>query len=141
MSHPKMLETFPRLLDNPDMDTTIHYADATEAATMRSTALRWLLTEHVMNDGSVMRQFRLTAGALVAIRDGAPLLVDDERGAQIDRLAAAESLLLDGYTSSTMAAWFLSSLPSLKGKSPSDLLSGDVDATPLVLEAAAAWMA
>lgn len=122
------------------MDATIHYDDAAQAAGARSTALRWLLATDVLDGSAVSRQFSLTSEALDAVRAGAPLIVASERAAQIDRLVATQSLLLDGYSSPRMADWFRTPLPALKGRCAVDLLAGEVDMTSDVLEAAEAWM-
>jgi hypothetical protein len=123
------------------MDASIPYADPAQAAAARSCALRWLLAKGVVDDAGAMRQFRLAPEAIGAVLDGAPLLVHDGRARQIDRLVATQSLLLDGYSSDAMAAWFTSRIPGLDGRAASDLLAAEVDATPRLLEAAAAWMA
>lgn len=122
------------------MHATIRYDDAAQAAGARSTALRWMLTSDVLDDAAVSRQFNLTAQAVEAVRDGSPLLVENARAAQIDRLVATQSLLLDGYSPPRMAEWFRTSLPGLDGRCARDLLAEDGDMTPRVLEAAEAWM-
>ena len=123
------------------MDATIHYEDAGQAATARSTALRWLMTSEVLHGETIARQFGLTPTALDAVKDGAPLLVTGARAAQIDRLVATQSLLLDGYTSKRMAQWFRTPLAALDGRCASDLLETTADGTSDMLEAAEAWMA
>jgi hypothetical protein len=126
--------------DNSAMDASIGYTDPVQAAAARSTALRWMLESDVVDDGSLSRQFGLTAQAVDAVRDGSPLLVESARAAQIDRLVAVQSLLLDGYSSARMADWFRAPMPGLDGLSARDLLTGDADGTPQVLEVAEAWM-
>lgn len=122
------------------MDAFIHYADAAQAATARSNALRWLLEADVLQADAMSRQFQLNAGSIDAIRDGAPLLVPGEQATRIDRMVATQSLLLDGYSPGRMADWFRTPMPSLGGRSAGEMLSVDRDATSDVLEAAEAWM-
>lgn len=122
------------------MDASIGYTDAAQAAAARSTALRWMLESDVIDDGSLSRQFGLTAQAIDAVRDGSPLLVESAKAAQIDRLVATQSLLLDGYSPARMADWFRTPMPAFDGRSARDLLIQDSDATPQVLEVAEAWM-
>ncbi len=122
------------------MDASIQYADASQAATARSSALRWLLDADVLDARTMSRQFDLNPGAVDAVRDGSPLLVAHEKAVRIDRIVATQSLLLDGYSPGRMAEWFRSPLPSLGGRCASDVLSGERDGTSDVLEAAEAWM-
>jgi len=122
------------------MDASIGYTDAQQAAVARSAALRWMLESDVVDDGSLARQFGLTAQTVDAVRDGAPILVGSVRAAQIDRLVATQSLLLDGYSPGRMADWFRTSLPGLEGRTARDLLLEDADGTSLILEVAEAWM-
>jgi len=122
------------------MDASIGYTDVRQAAIARSVALRWMLESDVVDDDSLARQFGLTAQTVDAVRDGSPILVGSVRAAQIDRLVAAQSLLLDGYSPARMADWFRTSLPGLEGRSARDLLLGDTDGTSRILEVAEAWM-
>ena len=122
------------------MDASIGYTDARQAAVARSAALRWMLECDVVDDGSLSRQFGLTPEAVGAVRDGSPLLVESARAAQIDRLVAAQSLLLDGYSPGRMADWFRTPMAGLEGCSARDVLNRETDGTPQVLEVAEAWM-
>ena len=123
------------------MLSSIPYADTHQAAASRSAALRWFLKEKVISKEGISRQFHLSPESVMEIEEGTPVLMTDDLAMRVDRIVAAQSVLLEGYSPGAMAAWFLTAMPALDGKRPSDLLTSDIDATEKVLKVAAAWMA